>query len=215
LLNITVDYPGGPAFWQQWFGTTIVDPAAWVDTANDLTRALSLLGAQIEAALSNSVNAPSAGLDERLFLHPTYMMLVAYAVENYLKGALVAKSGWTVADVSSKFPTALKSHNLLDLMSKLDLHVNVEERDLLERVATYSIWAGRYPVPLSAEHLKPAEIGSNAGVPPRCARGSDTAVAECLLHKLACLLKSGSLPTASRRTNAYDGQVTLSYLQAF
>jgi hypothetical protein len=212
MLTLNIQYPQDPEFWQRWFASKVLNPDEWLDTAENLTAVLKLLSPQIDSAFAGIAKAVTAGAGERIEgsdvfrIHGVYLMLSAYAIENCVKGALVRKRKWCAEDVSKGLPQELKSHTLGALVEPLELSLNEEEDELLERLAAYSTWAGRYPVPLYRDALRPVGEGVNAGNQLTCARGSDTAVVECLLGKLAEFLRTGNrLPTKHRQKRAFDG----------
>jgi hypothetical protein len=80
-----------------------------------------------------------------------YFMLMAYAMENLLKAAIVRVNSSEYKQAfraKRKFPAALKGHDLMDLARKAGLKVNLDEEDLLRRLTRSAVWFGRYPVPL-------------------------------------------------------------------
>jgi hypothetical protein len=205
VLNLNIQYPDNPAFWQQWFTSTIVDKESWIRCAEDLAGVMKVLAIQIDSAWSNPPSAPGQRFGVGFRFHGIYLMLAAYAVENYLKAAIVSKNGWSPSDIASKLPSQLKSHNLLQLAEVLQLTLSAEELELLERAAVYAIWAGRYPVPVDQDGIRPIEAGPNKGNQLTCWRGSDTAVAHCLLEKLAAYLRSDDFPPTERVHRPFDG----------
>jgi hypothetical protein len=205
VLNLNIQYPDDPAFWQQWFTSTILDKESWARCAEDLAGVMKILAIQMDSAWSNPPNAPGQKFADGFRFHGIYLMLAAYAVENYLKAAIVSKNGWSPADIASSLPSQLKSHNLLQLAKLLQLPLTSEEIEFLERIAVYAIWAGRYPIPLGRDGIKPVEAGPNKGNQLTCWRGSDTAVADCLLEKLSAYLGSGEFPSTERVHRSFDG----------
>ncbi|MBA4159739.1 MAG: hypothetical protein H0X65_20025 [Gemmatimonadetes bacterium] len=87
-----------------------------------------------------------------------YFMLVAYAMENYLKAALVQRHARTwkpEVERSGKLPQALKNHDLVELAQQVGFTLDLPEEDLLRRLERCSVWFGRYPIPLNARDLGP------------------------------------------------------------
>ena len=83
-------------------------------------------------------------------------MLLAYAVENLLKAAAVARNGTSYrTEFAAKhaFPQKLKEHDLVKLATFVKLVFSTEEEDLLRRLTRSSLWFGRYPVPLKYADL--------------------------------------------------------------
>jgi len=92
-------------------------------------------------------------------LNAAYLMLTSFAVENLLKGALVARNRarYEMALFQTperKFPGELHSHDLLALgEERLGLVFSNEEKDLLKRLSHCGTWSGRYPVPVRFSEL--------------------------------------------------------------
>jgi hypothetical protein len=76
--------------------------------------------------------------------YPPAQLLYAYAIENVLKGLIVAKDATIVDEniISKK----LKSHDLIELSAAAGVTVHVEEQPILAALSDLSVWAGRYPV---------------------------------------------------------------------
>jgi hypothetical protein len=81
-----------------------------------------------------------------------YFLLLAFATENLLKAAAIARNGsqWKGDFLkSNKFPRELQNHDLVELATLIGLSYSVEEEDLLRRLTRSAIWFGRYPAPLN------------------------------------------------------------------
>jgi hypothetical protein len=96
----------------------------------------------------------------------TYFMLVAYAIENLFKAAIVRKKALDYKqdfrmNPKFKFPKELKDHRLVVLAAEADFTFSLEEEDLLRRLTRHAIWAGRYPVPLQYNKTTVSEVFSN------------------------------------------------------
>jgi hypothetical protein len=76
--------------------------------------------------------------------YPPAQLLYAYAIENVLKGVIVANDA-TVID-ENKISKKLQSHDLIQLSDAAELQVHKEERLLLAGLSDLAVWAGRYPV---------------------------------------------------------------------
>lgn len=76
--------------------------------------------------------------------YPPAQLLYAYAIENLLKGLIVANDASAVDENS--ISKRLKSHDLLTLATDAGVTVHVEEQPILAALSDLSVWAGRYPV---------------------------------------------------------------------
>lgn len=113
-----------------------------------------------------------------LFQAPIALMLGAYAIETLLKMVIVAaycdKHGSTLkSHHASEFLP--KSHNLVALLKQANLRTNKDDRTLLHELGRYSIWAGRYPIPLRSEgYSGPALFEAIEPVPAKVTRQHPT-----------------------------------------
>jgi hypothetical protein len=76
--------------------------------------------------------------------YPPAQLLYAYAIENVLKGLVVANDAGIVDE--NKIDKELKSHDLIDLSASASVTVQVEKRPVLAALSDLSVWAARYPV---------------------------------------------------------------------
>ena len=83
--------------------------------------------------------------------YPPAQLLYAYAIENALKGLIVADDA-AVLDENS-ISKKLKSHDLIELSAAAGVTVHVEEQPILAALSDLSVWAGRYPVASRKEGL--------------------------------------------------------------
>ena len=78
-------------------------------------------------------------------------MLLAFAVENLLKAAAVARNSIKYKQsfrATHKFPKELQSHDLFELATHVGLILQGHDEDLLRRLTRSAVWFGRYPAPL-------------------------------------------------------------------
>jgi hypothetical protein len=76
--------------------------------------------------------------------YPPAQLLYAYAIENVLKGLIVANDPG-LAD-GERLNRTLQSHDLAKLAQTASFEVHVQERPVLDALSELSVWAGRYPV---------------------------------------------------------------------
>jgi hypothetical protein len=89
-----------------------------------------------------------------------YFMLVAFAVENYFKAAIVRENSWDFKEDfrdKPKFPKDLDNHDLILLAKKAGFDFSKEEEGLLRRLTRHAVWAGRYPIPTYYKKSAPGE----------------------------------------------------------
>jgi len=84
-----------------------------------------------------------------------YYMLIGFALENYLKGAIVQNlliSGESLDE--DKLERVLDRHNIWELFSKAGLEVqNKVYNSYLDHLTKCIEWRGRYPFPVKAKHI--------------------------------------------------------------
>ena len=79
--------------------------------------------------------------------YPAAQLLYAYAIENVLKGLIVANQPNLID--GTRINKSIESHNLLTLASTATFQVHIQEEPVLKALSELSVWAGRYPVALS------------------------------------------------------------------
>jgi hypothetical protein len=89
-------------------------------------------------------------------------MLAGFAIENLLKGILIAEK--TPLNENGKF--TLKSHELLELAADAGYELVETDQRLLERIQEFTVWTGRYPIPLNSESMRPRST-PDGGFAPR------------------------------------------------
>lgn len=138
----------------------------WIRKARDLyetARSLEPHIAQVWESYRARVKGEPGALEADHY-QGSYFMLLAFATENLLKAAAVAKNGHRYRiefRADPKFPQELKKHNLVKLAKFVELVFTHEEEDLLRRLTRSAIWYGRYPVPLAYKHMSANERFSN------------------------------------------------------
>jgi len=105
-------------------------------------------------ALSSQIALPP---DVRMPDFSAALMLVAYAVENLLKGMLLAKG--IVTFDKQTLPKELNKHNLKSLHLQATPKATMKAW-LLLTLTEMSVWQGRYPLPTHIEKFWPTDDGS-------------------------------------------------------
>lgn len=84
-----------------------------------------------------------------------YYMLIGFAIENYLKGAIVKNlliNGKSLE--ADKLDSILKDHDIRELFSKAGLKARSKVYDsYLGYLTECVVWRGRYPLPTKAEEI--------------------------------------------------------------
>ena len=141
------------------YAEQITDPWRWLNSAQILFKTSELIEPQIHSLWNfvenDSVNEfkNSAGkVIEVADYQSVYMMLIAYSIENLLKGRIIECERDKVHRETlktGKLPTEVKSHNLSALAKKCNLKLTDIEQKLLHRLSEHAMWFGRYPFPTS------------------------------------------------------------------
>lgn len=144
--------------------TAFLRSDSWLQTSDRLFAVAKLL----EARATRYWKALLAWSKDQSLRLPTpdvrsiHFMLTGLALENLLKGALVARnipslgvftqpresSYYKEFERTGELPRDLRSHDLFDLSRRLGLEFSLDEEDLLRRLSRATDWYGRYPVPI-------------------------------------------------------------------
>jgi hypothetical protein len=150
------------------------DTVVWVMRADELFAAFELLAAR-------DVCTPG----ELPEVDGVAYMIAGFAVEVLMKALIIQKE----SGVDSKGQFQLKNHDLLKLADRAGLTISDDEKRLLERLQEYAIWAGRYPIPLASEPMRPRELPGGGFAPITCHFvGQDWDGVRTLVRELKALL---------------------------
>ncbi len=144
------------------------NPERWMSSARNLLAASDRLWLSVQADLTGRQASPSQdagdhadvaqshdGPREPFLQHAAvYLMLAGFAVENALKAVRVKQeqAGVTKAKPGvMAISKGLLTHDLRRLAGDAGLSLSSAERNLLERLQAYLMWAGRYPVAATAQ----------------------------------------------------------------
>jgi len=137
----------------------------WLDKADELVTAARLLEPEIKRYWENAAakqigksKKKKSGITRYPLLQDIHFMLIAYAIENYLKAAILRTDSDKLANeikVGKKsVPEQITTHDLYKLAKDVGLKPNADEEELLIRLYQSSTWRGRYPVPANREGLR-------------------------------------------------------------
>lgn len=82
-----------------------------------------------------------------------YLLLIGYAFENLLKGALMFEHPEYFKPDAKM--TDIQSHSLTTICKRCNINLQPEEINLLEELTLYILWKGKYPIPLEAKNVQP------------------------------------------------------------
>jgi hypothetical protein len=147
---------------QRSYAVSLLSCNAWLAKAEELLGAAALLELQVLAvwqsrrASSESIGLPAGILE-------IHLMLLAYAVENIFKAALVKARTQEFRDEferTSRLPNELRKrgHRLIDLAQSVGFNPTRDEEGLLRKSTRASRWSGRYPVPVKLRERETSEV---------------------------------------------------------
>lgn len=158
---------------------------SWSSAASEAERATELLWTQVEKDFAETRDLPAGTALPNFVARPT-MLLAALTIENLLKGVCVSRE--PALDKNGSF--RLKTHKLLDLLDRINVPLNDEEQNLVERLEVFLEWAGRYPVPLTHHGMLPRTDPSGGFGPLTNLLSSDREVWRRLVRRLDDLLET-------------------------
>ena len=144
------------------FATQVFDaarrPVAWLVVSRRLRQSADAIFDRenpIARRFYNELRRDPAKFDREKFPWPNFdaaYMLIAFAIENLLKGLLVAKG--VVTFTAQKIPAALKGHDLRTLHGRAKTAATINPA-ILESLTYMSEWRARYPFPTEIERFWP------------------------------------------------------------
>ena len=136
-----------------FFDAAAESPGAWLLRAFELKTAAERL---------DWIAKPITDEENALSLMGPYRLLMALSFENILKGILVAQGNPVF--VNGKFNKKFDHHDLERLALAVDLSTfsfSPEEITILRNQNGFISWAGRYPIPKTANEYQPARWHSS------------------------------------------------------
>ena len=119
----------------------------WLHTAEQLRLVADAIGRRFTADLVRLVKRKPRAI--KTYRHAesglVFLMLAGLALECIVKGILIKEDPSIVRD--GRLPEWLTSHNLLELLKRVDVVVDEPQREFVRRAAVAVVWEGRYPVP--------------------------------------------------------------------
>lgn len=150
------------------------DPHSWLEQASGARLSADVIYAALREIMPLSSTVP--GVRERKLAYmQSFMLLTALAFENLLKGIAVTDNptGWKQLHDDG-------GHGISTFAAAVTV-LSGCERDLLQRLQEYLVWAGRYTIP-----TKPTRYVSKHQL--RTLRASDSALISSLFDRLSKIL---------------------------
>jgi hypothetical protein len=115
-------------------------------------------------------------------------MLAGLAIENMVKGILVARNPELVQPDRQHperlFKWGASGHELARLLGKANFKLSASETELVERLNIFVTWGGRYPVALDALDMQPRPQQSGELSDPTEIRRTDPPLVNKLYERL-------------------------------
>ncbi len=142
-------------------------PGAWRSCASELYNSAELLwndkdnGLRVEGTYFSEIVdgqlVPRSTTRKIYSVSRSYFLLAGFALENLVKGYLVAVDPTLIHD--GKLPKKLREHNLLNLIKKIEgLELDKNEREFCTIAGQAIPYWGRYPIPITFNEVMP-EVG--------------------------------------------------------
>jgi len=110
-------------------------------------------------------------------------MLAGFAIENLAKGLIIEGRSFSPTE-RDRLVKELTSHDLLRLLDDAGVALTEDETYLVERLETFLVWAGRYPIPLTVEDSLPRTHPRGGWGPLTNFTGTDVDAIEALVARL-------------------------------
>ena len=136
------------------FKSKTQNPYEWLEAARRLKISADIIFSQLKQLELSHPSKPVERQKQWAFIE-SYMMLSGFALENLLKGIYVAENPDKInlekIDLGS---WGYGGHALVDLNKSIPVEFNQSQKDLLKELQNFTIWAGRYPLPISSSKFK-------------------------------------------------------------
>ena len=130
-------------------------------------------------------------------LPQVYLLLAGYAIEDLLKGILIAQDPSRVKD-GKLLGWGGKEHDLIGLCELADIEMNDATAELFKRLSVFIQWGGRYPTPKISEKMPPRPLYEGGHGPMLYWLSSDPKVFTDVFGQLSGILRRAK--SRSRKT---------------
>jgi hypothetical protein len=154
--RMKIAHIGGHRFAEEQTKRGLECKTAWLSSARSLERAADILWQAVEKDYRPLLNDEDA--ESHLSVSGPFMLLAGLTIENYLKAICIKQFG-AYSD-NGKFQFG--DHNFVSLATKSGIEFDSTDRDFIERLEHFVVFAGRYPAPKKADVLLP-RVRSDGG----------------------------------------------------
>jgi hypothetical protein len=130
----------------------VTSSGAWFESAIELVAAAEAVAPLVVAywASMELWRADKSRIFNEHAGHYAFLMLYAFACENYCKGCLapqIPHEERQLLRTQGKYPKSLHKHDLMNLTDAVGFpRRGIPDEELLRRLTHAAVWAGRYPV---------------------------------------------------------------------
>ncbi len=158
------------------FSWTTRDSTEWLNLAKRLKLSADVMWKNYSDAL-NEYPLSQDVWNRRLAFMESYMMLAGFTFENLLKGIDIGRNSNPEDDsgldtnlwaVHGRLWNVNGGHGISDFAKRIDENLTADEIELLKRLEEFIVWAGRYPIPKTANKF------SNSNEPKNLTTLKDT-----------------------------------------
>ncbi len=151
------------------------DAQSWLAQARRLRLSANVILPEWEEIRRHPQSMPGIR-DKMLAYSESFMLLTGFAFENLLKGILYGR------DTNNKVARSKNGHGIVQMANAAATLIG-DESNLLERLETYLVWAGRYQLPMTPDAFYKSQDSVSIVV-------EDPAVIDRLFEKLEQILQS-------------------------
>jgi hypothetical protein len=181
-------------------------PSAWLASAERLKNAADLLWAADELEIARFVSEANRGpaavtrFRPAPMLHFSFALLMGFAIENLAKGLIVAHDPSVIRDADQMMRWG---HIGTELVRQSGTRLSEPEEKVVKRLEIHVRWAGRYPTPVRATHMR---YDGTAEPPPASWTTEFNPVADRLYRRMRKRLVRSSKVVAVARTTADENR---------
>lgn len=123
------------------------DPSVWLGQAQSLKLAAQLHWDEMTKVWASD-SMPKSSRDDLLLAYMNaYMLLTGFAFENLIKGVIISRASGDHEKSYQEYWKRVNGHNLTNLIALTGITLDTPETELLQRLQTFTFWAGRYFLP--------------------------------------------------------------------
>jgi len=144
-------------FYDEQFELRTLTPELWALNARRLKQAADILFEAYEQDLKDMTAGESPLQLHNLELSGPATLLYGLALENILKAILLTTSPDAITDGKlRKWPK--DGHDQILLAHEAKIKLTINEENILRRLSEFVRWAGRYPIPKSADKMRISQL---------------------------------------------------------